>query len=259
MSTVAIASVSRSISRFSSPTRVALSSLRVERACAATGRTASRSSAASVVGTRISCCRCSSSVRSTSCPLAASPLHATGTRSSSRCHTGLAVLGRPGAALVNRRARPGLQPKRHSARRLFASQALARQVPRALHSVEELRGARGIDPSNAQSNDEKLLLADAILDLRDVPACTFQGRFLFQRSLPCEVCPGATCAFRADGAERSRFSAHAWERGRSTAPSRSPICNDYRVNGATGRVGWAGTRRRCFRARTIAGRRGSIR
>jgi hypothetical protein len=55
---------------------------------------------------------------------------------------------------------------------------------------------RGIHAPIAQSNDEKLLLADAILGFRNVPACTFQGRFLsFHTTPPREVCEAQRAYF----------------------------------------------------------------
>lgn len=61
----------------------------------------------------------------------------------------------------------------------------------------------GIQAPIAQSDDEKFLFADAILDFRDVGACAVQGSlFSFHTALRMRGIRGATCVFRADARQK---------------------------------------------------------
>jgi len=88
---------------------------------------------------------------------------------------------------------------------------------------------RGIHAPIAQSNDEKLLLADAILGFRNVPACTFQGRFL-----SFHTTPPAKYARRNVRISCRRRQAVSFDLARervslAPAPRGSPECNHYTV------------------------------
>ena len=96
-----------------------------------------------------------------------------------------------------------------------------------IHFVQELRGARRIRALIAESNDQKLLQADAILGFRRDPARMRQGCFSVHGDPAMRSRPAATCAFRANGAQRSRSVRTLWNKVAVTIRWAHPICKDY--------------------------------